>query len=363
MNDFYEIDFLDVGSKRSGDAIALRYRVSGQQLIHVVDGGYQSTGDALVDHIRRYYGDPQFIDHVVVTHNDGDHAGGLRSLFESFRIGALWMLRPWLYAGEIIHLFSRYRSVGNLEQRLRELYPNLAELEQLALQNRTPIGTPFQGAQIGVFCSVAPTKDRYLRCIVESERTPEVVSAYEPVQPSPGGLAGLLSAVTEYVSAKWGEERFAPEETSAENEMSVVQFASIADHRVLLTGDAGRAGLGEAADYLAAIGVGLPGIDVFQVPHHGSRRNVSTEVLDRLLGPRQWSPVVNTNFSAVISAAKDDPQHPRKAVVRACHHRGSGGRTFSTENSSICLYKNSPYFANRGWGPVQPLAYPETQEA
>ena len=235
MNDFYEIDFLDVGSKRSGDAIALRYRVSGQQLIHVVDGGYQSTGDALVDHIRRYYGDPQFIDHVVVTHNDGDHAGGLRSLFESFRIGALWMLRPWLYAGEIIHLFSRYRSVGNLEQRLRELYP--------------------------------------------------------------------------------------------------------------------------------AIGVGLPGIDVFQVPHHGSRRNVSTEVLDRLLGPRQWSPVVNTNFSAVISAAKDDPQHPRKAVVRACHHRGSGGRTFSTENWSICLYKNSPYFANRGWGPVQPLAYPETQEA
>ena len=192
--------------------------------------------------------------------------------------------------------------------------------------------------------------------------TSEVVSAYEPVQPSPGGLAGLLSAVTEYVSAKWGEERFAPEETSAEDEMSVVQFASIADHRVLLTGDAGRAGLGEAADYLAAIGVGLPGIDVFQVPHHGSRRNVSTEVLDRLLGPRQWSPVVNTNLSAVISAAKDDPQHPRKAVVHACHHRGSGGRTFSTENWSICLYKNSPYFANRGWGPVQPLAYPETQE-
>ena len=184
------------------------------------------------------------------------------------------------------------------------------------MQTGTPIEAPFQGAQIGAFRAVAPGKDRYLRCIVESERTPEAVSAYEPVQPPPGGLAGMLSAMTAYASAKWGEERFSPEETSVENEMSVVQFAQVAGSRILLTGDAGRAGLGEAADHLAHIGVGLPGINVFQVPHHGSRRNVSTEILDRLLGQRLWFPVVDSRFSAVISAAKDDSQHPRRTVVR-----------------------------------------------
>lgn len=130
LNDYHEIDFLKVGSTRSGDAIALRYRVSGQELIHVVDGGYQIAGAALVDHRRGYHGEPRHIDLVVVTHNDGDRAGGLRNLFESFSIGVLWILRSWLYAGEIIHLSARDRSVANLEQRLKDLYPNRAELEQ-----------------------------------------------------------------------------------------------------------------------------------------------------------------------------------------------------------------------------------------
>ena len=43
MNDYYEIDFLNVGTKRSGDAIALQYEISGQEFMHVVDGGYQSV--------------------------------------------------------------------------------------------------------------------------------------------------------------------------------------------------------------------------------------------------------------------------------------------------------------------------------
>lgn len=66
--------------------------------------------------------------------------------------------------------------------------------------------------------------------------------------------------------------------------MSVVQYANLHGHRILLTGDAGRAGLAEAADYAPFAGLALPGIDRFQVPHHGSRRNVSTEILDRWLG-------------------------------------------------------------------------------
>ena len=68
--------------------------------------------------------------------------------------------------------------------------------------------------------------------------------------------------------------------------MSVVQYATLCDEKILLAGDAGREGLSEAADSAPFIGLRLPGIDRFHVPHHGSRRNVSTEVLDRWLGPR-----------------------------------------------------------------------------
>ena len=38
----------------------------------------------------------------------------------------------------------------------------------------------------------------------------------------------------------WGNEVFSEEETSAENEMSVVQYAKLCGKKILLTGDAGR---------------------------------------------------------------------------------------------------------------------------
>ena len=67
MDDFYEIDFLNVESKKSGDAICIRYQINGQQKIHVVDGGFQATGDKVVTHINQYYNTPTFIDAVEST--------------------------------------------------------------------------------------------------------------------------------------------------------------------------------------------------------------------------------------------------------------------------------------------------------
>ena len=60
-------------------------------------------------------------------------------------------------------------------------------------------------------------------------------------------------------------EVFSPNETSAENEMSIVQYANICGQRVVLTADAGRAALAEAADYTPYVGLQLPGVDQFQV--------------------------------------------------------------------------------------------------
>lgn len=248
MADFFEIDFLDVESDKSGDAIALRYEINGQTFVHVVDGGFQDTGESLVAHIRKFYGAPKRIDHVVATHPDGDHAGGLRTVLEEFQVGALWMLRPWLYAAEIIGRFENYSSVDNLKKRLREIYPNIAALEELANEKRIPIFEPFQGASIGAFRVMAPTKKRYLDLVVASEKTPEATA--EALKSAVKTLAALLekaaAKVTALVKAMWGAETFSPEETSAENEMSVVQYALLCGKRVLLTADTGpgRSGRG-----------------------------------------------------------------------------------------------------------------------
>ena len=361
MADYFEIDFLDVESDKSGDAIPLRYQINGQTYVHVVDGGFQATGPSVVKHIEDYYDKPESIDHVIATHPDGDHAGGLRAVLEHFNVETLWMIRPWLYVDEIIHRFETYKSADALRARLKKVYSNLAALEEIALRRGIRIEAPFQGAVIGAFSVLAPTKSRYLDLLVESERTPE--EAEDQSQASIAAIFGeafqaVAKAAANLVRAAWGEEVFSVEETSNENEMSVVQFARIAGKTILLTGDAGRGALREAADYAPIVGLTLPGIDRFQVPHHGSRRNVSTELLDEWLGPRLDANTDEPHFTAVISSAKADTHHPRKSVIRAIIHRG--GRVVATEGRSIRTGYNQP--TREGWSVVTPYEYPSEQE-
>ena len=142
--------------------------------------------------------------------------------------------------------------------------------------------------------------------------------------------------------------------------MSVVQYANLCGKKILLTADAGRAALSEAADFAPYVGLTLPGIDRIQVPHHGSRHNVSTELLDRLLGPRLRAMPESgqEHFTAIISSAKEDKHHPRKAVIRAFIHRG--GKVVTTEGSSMRTGHNAP--KREGWGAATPESYPEEQE-
>lgn len=362
MAGFFEIDFLDIDSNNSGDAIPIRYQIDGATRIHIVDGGFQDTGDSIIEHINKYYGNPAYINSVVLSHPDGDHAGGLRKVLEKYEIGELWMLRPWLYADELIDRFSRFSSIENLKARLKEIYPNVAALEEIAIEKNIIIYEPFQGAKIGDFTVMAPTKKRYLDLIVASDKTPESAkAAQESLSQMTGALIeNVVKKVISWVRAAWGEEIFSTEETSSENEMSVVQYAELLGVKILLTADAGRGALSEAADYTPNIGLNLPGIDRIQVPHHGSRRNVSTEILDRWLGPRLNSQSEHGNkmFTAIVSAAKKDKDHPRKSVIRGFIHRGAN--VITTKGQSISTGQNAP--RRDGWGPVDGLTYPEEQE-
>jgi hypothetical protein len=93
------------------------------------------------------------------------------------------------------------------------------------------------------------------------------------------------------------------------------------NYRALLTADVGPDGLAEARLY--ARGAGIPHQpDLVQVPHQGSRRNVTPLVLDAWLGPR----VANNNSErcgiafCMVGESKDD--HPRRIVSNAFTRRG-----------------------------------------
>jgi hypothetical protein len=360
MSDYIEVDFLSVECDKSGDAIAIRYRQEDKVFVHIVDAGFKDSAEHMIEFIGKYYGRPSYIDNVVVTHGDQDHASGIRAIIERYKnnIGRLWMLRPWMYAAELV-AHTNFDSVSKLQRHLRSQYAILAEIEELALSHGVRIEEPFQGAQIGVFTVLSPSKAYYLNLILNSSKADIAEDARASIVRS-----GIFEAISEsegtrYGKHPWGHEIFPEEDTPDENNTSVMQYADFCQTRLLLTGDAGRGAFALAMDYLKSQGIRMPGLNLFQVPHHGSRHNVKTEMLNDWLGPILPERPAKGHFTAIVSSAEKDKDHPRKCVVRAMMHRGANYAETEGKNTRF----NSASAPTRdGWGPASPLPYPEDQE-
>jgi beta-lactamase superfamily II metal-dependent hydrolase len=340
----YEIDFLAVGNS-NGDAICMQYNVAGSVLVHVVDGAYTETGTKIVGHIREHYGADYVINHMVLSHADDDHATGLVEVMKNMKVQNLWMNRPWLYAAETLHHFHGRYTLDGLVKKMRELHPYLVELEQLAAGQGTAIRDIFQGAQIGSFTVLAPSRERYVRLIPDLEKTPDRKS----VTASVGGyMLEAMRQVRDKLFESWDIETLSnnPDPTSASNETSVVQLGELDGHRILLTADIGPAGLKEAADYAALLGkLQIP--HLVQVPHHGSRRNVTPNILDRWLGKKVGNGVSVGTAVCSVGDAKDE--YPRGQVSNAFLRRGYP--VFVTRGRDLIHHSGS----NRGWPAASPV--------
>ncbi len=330
----YEVDFLPVG-EGSGDAIVIRYGddVNGYYL-HVVDGGRAATAETIIMHINAFY--PRYhINHMVLSHADDDHATGLIGVMENIEVKNLWMNRPWLYADQILHHFHGNFTLQGLIDNIKERHPYLVELERLAIEKGTHIHEVFQGARVGAFTVLTPTRERYVNSIPDFGKTPNRYTA-EAADSREFGLLRSLVEGAKRVLENWDIETLASNtETSASNESCVVQYAVLEDDGVLLTADVGPIGLAEAADYGAQLGLNRPRF--VQVPHHGSRHNVTPSVLDMWLGPKQpQGTVVGTAFCSVGSNKHD---YPRAQVKNAFMRRGF--KVYSTRTKWISHYKGS----------------------
>jgi hypothetical protein len=194
-------------------------------------------------------------------------------------------------------------------------------MEQIANQTKIPIGEAFQGTQIGSFWVMAPSRERYLKLIPELDKTPQ--SFGEAAKTLGQLLTGAAKTAAAWIKETWLGETLGDDlSTSASNETSLIQWASIDGQAILLTADVGPQGLNEAADYAQRSGVLTPPYLV-QVPHHGSRHNVSRGTLNRWLGDPlpEGSPTRGTAFCSV-GDGDDADKYPRKVVSNAFLRRG-----------------------------------------
>ncbi|MGY4509292.1 hypothetical protein [Bradyrhizobium sp. USDA 3650] len=291
-----------------------------QRILHQhVDGGFTDTGEQIISHVERYYAKPANIANVVLSHADNDHACGLIKVLqhEGFTIHTLWMNRPWDYVDEVLDKFHGAYTREGLVKRMREMHPYLVEMETIAAERGIQIRAPLQGAQIGAFKVLAPSRERYVRLIPDLDKTP---TAYRSDTAGLGSVFGsALRNVVEKIKERLDLETLDnnPPSTSASNETSVVQMGTFGTKSILLTADVGPDGLNEAADYAEN---NFPSLQptLVQIPHHGSRRNVTPAVLNRWLGafPAQG------RGNAIASVGKNEDIYPRKKVANAFTRRG-----------------------------------------
>lgn len=353
----FEIDFLPVGDSY-GDAIVIRYGdETNGYLLHVVDGGRADTGQTIIDHINKYY-PGYFINHMVLSHADNDHACGLIDVLKHFKVDHLWMNRPWLYARETLQYFHGNFTLQGLIDDIKARHPYLVELERLAIEKGTLIHEVFQGARIGQFSVIAPSRERYIQLIPDFEKTPTSYKDEAREQPTGGLLKAIVEAARKWLEETWDVETLSHDPqppTSASNESCVVQYATLdQDKTVLLTADVGPAGLSEAANYAAALGLTHPRF--VQMPHHGSRHSVTPAILDWWLGPRK--PQGTVIGTAYCSIGANKPEYPRGQVKNAFIRRGY--KVYANRNAMISYSVGA---GHPGLVPLAPEAFDNRVEA
>lgn len=346
-----EVDFIPVGEEsKSGDAIALRFGIYKNekwknQTIMIIDGGNSNSGDALVKHVREVYNSNK-VDRVILTHPDGDHASGLRNVIEQLEVGKIWMHQPWKHWGDLKDsIVDNKITKKSFSDRLREAYQYAHYIEQLANEKKIEIYSPHQGGYFHIqeeklLTILGPSNELYLKLIQASEKTPDmaVTEAKSKI---------FLNTVKklEYEDMSFETEHLAEDNiaTSAENDMSLVMLLTVGGAKVLFTGDAGTQGLFNAITYATSRGISLKDLNILDVPHHGSRHNLSKGILKYIKAE-----------SGVISCAKKgEPKHPSKIVTNSLLRRNI--TPYKTQGQ--LLHYDHGEVPNRNYSPAIPIPF------
>lgn len=358
----YEIDFLPVGNgESSGDAMCMRFSEDSGETwqIGVIDGGTQESGEALCDHIRKYY-QTEVVDFLICSHPHQDHTSGLAKVIESMDVQKVLMHCPWNYVEYIYDRVADGRvTKENLRQRLKDGHASAYKVYELAEEKGIPVFEAFSECVdhgVSGLSIAGPSEEFYLEQVVNFRSVAEITEDAKS-ESSRRSLGDFIKKIVKMISESWDAEKLLEPEagaTPSENNSSIISFFDFDGAKVLLTADAGVEALDKAANHIESLGHSLQDFKLFQVPHHGSRRNVGPSVLDRLIGTTV-AEGSTPHFTAMVSASKDEnSKHPNKRVVNALIRRGA--KVVATQGSSL-RHGTSEFPPREGWGPVDPLPF------
>jgi beta-lactamase superfamily II metal-dependent hydrolase len=346
----YEVDFLPVektgelGSK-SGDAIAVHFTEQSTQRgrVVVIDGGYGHTAEAVVAHIKKWYG-TSHIDLMISTHPDQDHINGLAGIMQiaaegNASVGELLIHRPHDHADSALEM-------SNIEV--------VDALISLAEDLNVTISEPFTGlSRFGDQVLVLGPTQTYYEALLERHLEEEHSgTAALRRSASKSFAASIIAKAGDLLERKlpnWPIETLGEDgDSGPRNDTSAVTLIRVDGQRMLFTGDAGITALNQVWDEYERVIGSFPDtpLDFFQAPHHGSRRNLSPSLLNRIFGEPGENPLAPTSM---ISSALNDKKHPSPKVTNALGKRGV--EVFATESRHIAHTSDT----RPGWSALSPI--------
>ena len=359
----YEIDFIATKeNKGNADAICFRYEKNGKFINVVYDGGSKVLANKLIEHLEEFYFKNEYypkIDYLICSHPDQDHASGLIEVIEKFEIGKIIMNIPWNYIDDIWDNVNDGRiSKESLEKRLKDDYPYVAEIEKLAEEKGIEIIEGFEDKQINENLKIlSPSKDFFIELLVESQKTTYLDENNNKYGAYTESFKNNMSKFIYWIKELWDTDSLREDvETSAENEMSIIILGNMEENIFLLTGDVGLKGLEKAIEKGNKIGIPLTEVNFYQIPHHGSRHNLSPSIMNKMVGN-----IVNEGIKlkkVAYASVAYESDYPRKAVVNAFIRRGV--QVYKTNGYTI--HHSFLMSEREGWSSVPELPFNEKVE-
>lgn len=314
----YQVHYIDVGD---ADAIVLYYKENNdtRAKIVLVDAGNVGDSDKIKNYIHNHFGTYK-IDIAICTHPDKDHKGGFFGLLEDNQVQIVdfYLKDPWEYID--VNDFEDVNDDDTACSIARSVYnhPNddTINLINLAIENcigkcyNVTDDCEFSGIPLKV---VGPSEEYYQEVVINminnfSELTDEAdFEDYdENALPSDEDAQSVIDE---------------DDDTSDTNRSSIMLLFTPGENRYLFLGDATCASITDAMS-----NHDLTKCKV-KVPHHGSKHNMTTEIIDKL------QPVQS------IISARGSKKHPNSGLV---YWLSKYGNVYSTHKSNGLYYTDEP---------------------
>ena len=336
-----QMDMLPVGD---ADAFIIEVQLDGPPQVIVLDGGNDwEDGERILRHLRAYYGGR--VDHLILSHIDVSHAGGLLYLVENLEaaeIGQAWVQDLRKHGVDTAATIARARQLAREADSVavRAVATHLAdsiECTERLIEALKAKGIRVQEAfadganRVGPFEVLGPTVEFFEKC-VEFYNDERLFAAVVEE-----GISFRRRRTADSAPASPDEAlRLAIDDPESEKQASLILLLDYEGDRYLFPGDAGRQAFEACAGLERARNLHL-----LKVPNHGSKHNLSPELLD-LFRP-----------ALAYASASGIGINPHPDLVAALRNRGAV--VYSTARSGNVWHRRGDVPPRAGFATRHPM--------